>query len=242
MQGPQEFNFHLFCYLLLETFWEVFSKYVDFWLKNHPIYPSFLPTSRLSMSWLTNSKRNSKQLPTGIKLFSFNAISINSSINTNHEIEVVQKFFKKFKNKFSADCPTAFLLEILTIVMKGNIFQFGDTFWLQLIGCAMRTSAAVNYLYTYIGLLEMFGLVEEYSEYLIFYKWYIDNIIVLWNHSKQDSQAKFDKFFKQLNQWEKLCWTTTGFNFKLIFMDLSISIRKKRLHFKAYQKEHNLYL
>ena len=79
--------------------------------------------------------------------------------------------------------------------MKENIFQFGDTFWIQLMGCAIRTSAIVNYSYTYISLLKMSGLLEKYSKYLLFYKQFINNI--------HDSKAKYDKFFKKLIKWWK---------------------------------------
>ena len=154
----------------------------------------------------------------------------------------MQQFFDNFKDKIPKDCPTEFLLETLTIIMKENIFQFGNNFWLQLMGCAMGTSAAFNYSYTYICLLKMSGLLKESSEYLLFYKRFINNIIEMWNYNKKDSLTKFDEFFKQLNKWGKLWWTSTGFSSELIFTNLSIGIRENRLHFKTFQKEHNLYL
>lgn len=55
-----------------------------------------------------------------------------------------EKFLTKFKNQLPAIFPTEFLIETLEIVMKENIFQFGETFWLQLMGYAMGNSAAVN--------------------------------------------------------------------------------------------------
>ena len=165
-----------------------------------------------------------------------------SNIDSNHGIEVARKFLNKFKNQLPKNCPTEFLIETLEIVMKENIFQFGDTFWLQLMGCAMGTSAAVNYSYTYIGLLEMSGLLQEFKKYLLFYRRFIDDGIGVWNHGLPDSDKKFKEFFKRLNDWGKLRWTCTGFVPSLEFMDLTISIKNNKLHFKTFQKKQNLYL
>jgi hypothetical protein len=41
--------------------------------------------------------------------------------------------------------PVDFIIEALAEIMCSNIFQFGDTFWKQTPGCAMGTSAVVNY-------------------------------------------------------------------------------------------------
>ena len=78
-----------------------------------------------------------------------------SNINTELSLQVVRDFFTKYENKLPPDTPTEFLLDALALIMKENIFQFGDTHWLQKIGCAMGTSAAVNYACLYVGLLEM---------------------------------------------------------------------------------------
>ena len=90
------------------------------------------------------------------------------SINSNHGIEVTCKFFKKFNDQLLPGRPTKFILSIFEIIMKENIYQFRDTYYLQLMGWAMGTSAAVNYSYIYIGLLEMTGVINNYKQYLLF--------------------------------------------------------------------------
>ena len=60
-------------------------------------------------------------------------------------IEIARKFLHKFKDRLPKDCITEFILDALELAIKNNIFQFGDTNWLQLIGCAVGASAAVNY-------------------------------------------------------------------------------------------------
>ena len=126
--------------------------------------------------------------------------------------------------------------------MKQNIFQFGDTFWLQLMGCAMGTSAAVNYLYAYVGLLELQRLLVDYKEYLLFYKRHINDGLGVWDVSIPNSENKFKEFMAALNNWGKLKWTCTGFVTSLEFLDLTISIQDEEIHFKTFQKLLNLYL
>ena len=127
--------------------------------------------------------------------------------------------------------------------MRRNIFQFGDTYWLQTMGAAMGTSAAVNYSYIYIGLLELQSLLADFKEYLLFYRRFIDDGIGVWDCTLPNSDAKFDEFMSRLNNWGKLKWTNTGFVSSLEILDLTITIDKNnKLHYKTYQKERNLYL
>jgi len=106
----------------------------------------------------------------------------------------------------------------------------------------MGTSAAVNYSYIYVRLLEMQSLLVDFKKYLLFYRRFIDDGIGIWDCSLPDSEAKFQEFLARLNDWGKLKWTTTGFVDSLIFMDLTVTIKHDSLHFKTFQKEHNLYL
>ena len=134
---------------------QVFSTYVDYWLKKivREILPSYLPNIETLIESLNTQFPTG--LPTGARLFSIDAVAMYSNIDTEHGLQVCRDFFDKYEDQLPEDAPTEFLLEALEIIMKENIFQFGDTHWLQKIGCAMGTSAAVNYAYLYVGLLEM---------------------------------------------------------------------------------------
>ena len=129
------------------TLAQVFSKYIDWWLKRivRTLLPSYLPNVETLISSL--QEKFPSGIPTGGKLFSIDAISMYSNIDTDHGIAVVKEFFEKYKEQLPSNTPTDFLIESLTIIMKENIFQFGDTYWIQEKGCTMGTSAAVNYAY-----------------------------------------------------------------------------------------------
>lgn len=106
----------------------------------------------------------------------------------------------------------------------------------------MGTSAAVNYSYLYLGLLEMTTLLVDFKEYLLFFRRFIDDGLGVWDCLRPRSETKFQEFMSRLNNWGKLKWTNTGFVDSLQFLDLTISIKDDKLHYKTFQKEHNLYL
>ena len=86
-----------------------------------------------------------------------------SNIDIVHGLQVIHDFFKRFRDKLPPGIPCKFIEKPLKIITTQNIFQFSDTFWLQLMGCAMGTSAAVNYSYMYVGLLKLECLLVDYK-------------------------------------------------------------------------------
>ena len=169
-------------------------------------------------------------------------LACTKNIDTNHGMKVTDKFVTKFKDEIQAEVPIVFLQESLHIIMSQNTFQFEDTFWLQLIWYTMGTLAVVNYSYLYVGLLEMTSLLVNFKEYLLFFHCFFDNGLGVWNCLQPRSEIKFQEFMSWLNNWGKLKLTNTGFVNSLQFLDLTISIKDDKLHFKTFQKEHNLYL
>ena len=76
-----------------------------------------------------------------------------TNIPTNQALQVIAEYLDKHKNEFS-DIPITALLHALRIVMKNNIFTFGDTTWLQLSGTAMGTPPAPPYATLYYAIHE----------------------------------------------------------------------------------------
>jgi hypothetical protein len=67
----------------------------------------------------------------------------------------------------------------------------------------MGTSAAVNYAYLYVGLLEVQRLLPRYETCLPFFKRLIDDGIGVWLPPSNDHLA-WDAFLRCLNQWGAL--------------------------------------
>jgi hypothetical protein len=99
--------------------------------------------------------------------------------------------------------PVDFVIEALAEIMRSHIFQFGDTYWKQTRGCAMGTSAAVNYAYLYVGLLEVQRLLPRFKTCLLFFKRFIDDGIGVWL-PPSNNQLTWEAFLGCLNQWGTL--------------------------------------
>ena len=160
------------------------------------LLPSYVKNAN---TLIDDLKAKFTRLPAGARLFSIDAISMYSNIDTVYGLQVVHNFFERFKDRLPFGCPTEFIKQSLEIIIKQNIFQFGDTFWLQVMGYAMGTSAAVNYSYLYVGLLELQILMVGFEEFLLFYRRFIDDGIGVWDHSLPNSESKFKEFMAALN-------------------------------------------
>ena len=120
-------------------------------------------------------------LPFGAILFSINAVGMYSNIVTKHSIEIIRKFILRYAIEITEmQIPVDFVVTCLKVIMKRNIFQFGDTFWKQKNGAAMGTSCAVNYAFLYIGLLEMLELLKDFELWMPFYRRFIDDGVGIW--------------------------------------------------------------
>lgn len=223
---------------------EIFSKWVDYQLKKvvKDLVPTYIKDSDQLIKELTAAFPNG--LPPGAKLFSVDAVGMYSNIETDHGIDVIRQWLTQHTAHLPDGFPTEFVLAALEEIMKNNIFQFGDTFWRQVNGCAMGTSTAVNYAILYVGLLEIKRLLRNHRASLLFFKRFIDDGIGIWLPQKnENADETWNNFFQDLNDWGNLRWTCDGHGEDLIFLDLSISIDPNRnLRFKTYQKELNLYL
>jgi hypothetical protein len=125
--------------------------------------------------------------------------------------------------------------------MKNNIFSFADSYWLQLCGTGMGTPVACAYATLTFGHHENTILLPTFSNNLIFYHRYIDDIFGIWLPTPGDSLT-WENFKKTLNNWGKLEWTVETPSKKTHFLDLNITIKQSSIVFSTYQKPLNLYL
>jgi hypothetical protein len=100
-------------------------------------------------SYLKNSKALKDDLiplhlPPGALLFTADAVSMYTNIDTRIALRSIGQYLHQHSSSFR-NVPLPALMEALELVMKNNIFSFGDTYWLQLSGTAMGTPPAPCY-------------------------------------------------------------------------------------------------
>ena len=131
----------------------------------------------------------------------------------------------------------------LCLIMKNNIMQFGDTYWKQLTGTAMGTPPACAYATLYYAYHE-YEILNDYSDCLLYYKRYIDDIFGIWCPPPNcpDPQRKWNAFKRAINNYGKLQWNTENLATTVTFLDLVITIENNRITTIMHEKKLNLYL
>jgi hypothetical protein len=131
---------------------KIISNWVDYWLKKvvGTIHPTHIPDVNHLMNRLCRTFPN--DLPSdGARLIWVEAIGMYSNVDTKQGNQVLCDY----DDNLHQCMPVNYIIEAMAKSMQSSIFQFGNTFWKQTLGCAMDTSTAVKYGYLYISLLEV---------------------------------------------------------------------------------------
>ena len=111
-------------------FSKIFSVYVDEMLKwlVQDVLLSYLISSDQLVCIL--SQEFPAALPFGAMFFSIDAVGMYSNIDTEHGIKIIREFILRYAIEITElNIPVDFVVACLEVIMKRNIFQFGDTFW-----------------------------------------------------------------------------------------------------------------
>eukprot|EP00957_Ditylum_brightwellii_P050632 3838634-Ditylum_brightwellii.AAC.1 len=134
-------------------------------------------------SYLANSKDLKEELitlnlPPGVRLFTADATSMYTNIKTEQAIASLGEYLMENQETFRHLLITA-IRDALNLIMKYNIFSFGNAHFLQLIGAAMGTPPAPTYAATTFGTHEV-CILRRFILRLLLYKRYIDGILGIW--------------------------------------------------------------
>jgi hypothetical protein len=214
-----------------------FSIWLDYKTKELlPLVKSYLKNSTTLIQTLQNL-----HIPETALIFMADAKSIYTNIDTDTGITSIRNFLHANETNLPSNFPTNLFLNILKIVMKNNIFNFADTYWLQLCGTAMGTPVACAYATLTFGHYENTILLPTFNANLIFYHRYIDDIFGIWLPSSSNNHT-WSHFKEELNNWGKLTWCVEEPSKQVNFLDLTITLDQSSVTFATYQKPLNLYL
>ena len=209
------------------------SKWLDFQLQRlKPFVPTYIKDSHDLLAKL----RNIGGLPPNARLFTADAVSMYTNIDTEHAIRVIGNWMD------GLDLPAGFPLravnDAMGLVMRNNIFEWGDTYFRQLLGTAMGTSAACMWATIYYGVHESTTLIPTHGDNLLIFLRFIDDIFGIWT----GNAAAWESFKRDVNKFGILTWEIDEPSTSVDFLDLTISISPDgRLTTKTFQKAMNLY-
>ena len=103
-------------------------------------------------------------------------------INTDHAIATIDTWITNNHAHLDHEIPQTLVVTLLEIIMRNNVFVFGDLYYRQKSGTAMGTSVAPVYATIYFGIHEETKIISKYSSHLPYYKRFIDDIFLIWQH------------------------------------------------------------
>ena len=149
---------------------ETASAYIDKFLQ---------PIMRLGKSFVANSTQfintiESTEIPTDSLLVTLDVASLYTNISHEDALEAVSKVLEKYDLPHLP--PVDVFLEILSFVLKNNIFSFNGEMYHQLYGVAMGTKLAPALATIYLALLEEAYLNTTPTPPFLYLR-YIDDIL-----------------------------------------------------------------
>jgi hypothetical protein len=218
---------------------EPLSKWIDIQLQRviH-LCPAYLKDS-----WqLLRELKNLPSLPPDAICFTADAVSMYTNIDNTHGIETIGRWFALHKSDMPYNFPTLKILEGLDIIMRNNVFSFGNRFFKQANGTAMGTPCACSYATIYYSYHEETALLQP-GIAPIFYRRLIDDAYVILDNTLHG----YNQFMTAMNSFgedgARLVWESPGPGRAVDFLDLHIQLNQDgSLTTSTFQKPMNLYL
>ena len=168
-------------------------------------------------------------------LASLDITSLYPNIPIQESISIILDFIKEQNNPMHP--PIYILNTLLSFVLNYNCFNFGDLFFLQVHGIAMGTKLAPNYANLFMSDFET-RHVFSYALQPSYYRRYIDDIFLIWDHSSEE----LDGFIDHLNSVHPTIKFTKSISDTVItYLDLDIYKKDNILHTRTHFKSTNTF-
>ena len=197
-------------------------------------------------------------LPTTTVIIVADAVSMYTNIDTTHGITTLKDWLCLHKTELPPGFPTGMILAATELVMTYNVFQFDDTFWLQISGTAMGTPVACTFATIYYAYHEETSYLKKYhrdhqltpaeqaTAPMLLYGRLIDDTIQLWDTAKLPPNLLLHDLTKHVETdmaFGILPWEVNPPAREVNFLDLHISIPTDgRIITKTFIKPMNLHL
>ena len=154
------------------------------------------------------------------------------------------------------EVPTDYLMKLMEIILKNNLFNFHEELYRQEIGCAMGTKPAPSYADTFMARRiddKIIHLAQKYStdnkSPLAIFKRFLDDIFSIFKGTSKDLHKLFNDMNNIHNSIKFTMNHTTPLNeaevdrcecaqqFSIPYLDVLCSIKDGRLESDLYRKE-----
>ena len=124
-----------------------------------------------------------------------------TALYTNiNQSEGIQNMKSALDTRQDKTIPSDFLIQLLNLVLKGNIFEFNNNLYLQLIGTAMGSALAPSYATIFMShmdekIKDLARNISGSSDPIKLFKRFLDDIFLIWKGSLENLQT----FLEQIN-------------------------------------------
>jgi hypothetical protein len=231
------------------------SKWIDRQLqKVVHLCPGYLKDS----ASLLRDLRQMDPLPPSTVIIIADAVSMYTNIDTQHGISTLKAWLELHKADLPTGFPTNMVVAATELVMTYNVFQFDDTFWLQISGTAMGTPTACTFATIYFALHEELSYLRKYHVHhqltaaeksaapMLFYARLIDDTFQLWDTAKLPPHIPLHDLTRHVEKdmaFGKLPWEVNPPAREVNYLDLHLSIPPDgRFVTRTFIKPMNLHL
>ena len=100
-----------------------------------------------------------------------------TNIKTGAALHRIGQF--ALENREHLTVPPAVMMGELHLLMTNNVFQFGDTFWLQKVGTAMGAPPVPPWATIFFGIHKE-TVLARFGPRLQLYRCFIDDVLGIW--------------------------------------------------------------
>ena len=178
-----------------------------------------------------------------IRIFTADAVSMYTNIPTTIALATLADYLRANEDEF--DIPVEATIEAIFLVMRNNVFTFGDMVFKQLTGTAMGTPPACALAVIYMAINGETNFMAAFSNNLVYWRRFIDDGFGIWicHPDPQVDAAIFSQFKQALNSAPGLEWIVEPLSTTVNFLDLTVTLQPNMTFTTTlYEKPLNLHL
>ena len=178
--------------------------------------------------------------PFSVSLFTADARAMYDNIPTKRALRKISEHLRDNSDAYS-ELPIEATLAGLELVMKYNIFTFGDMCFLQTKGTAMGAPPAPQIATIYYATEEALFL-PQFQQRLLHYGRFLDDVIGIWRHHPDPATnaTQWQQFQNAMNSNTGLTWDFSELSQSVNFLDLTITLNQGIITTTLFEKELNL--